>query len=507
METPLLSEKYQDRLAGVLHCYDRIVLTGNLRPFCYAQGMTQYLYQHDIRIFDYTQFAEPLREAIRTNAEKIAQEQGLTIEFIRQNNFRKENRVQAIVKKRGDHPGLVHIFSAMEPCPSYTPWHDKRTGKTFLKASPGKCLHYYFYFIDPALGLCYLRVPTWCPFRLQFYCNGHSWLATQLQQKRVVFELHDNAFTQIADWSVANQLAEHLDGKTLHAYLDTFAQRYCPVIQTLHLTYQWSLWQIEYATDLVFKNAKDLQAFYPLLLETLIHAVKPSDIATFLGRKLHGNYQGEIGSRFNMRQLGTRIKHSMGPASIKMYDKFRLILRIETTVNNVSFFSQYREVLHRDGQREKKWAKMQKTIYSLDPLRQVLWAANQRYVKFISAIETPAVGVTLLNRVSEAQVEKDHHYKGFNLLAAEDALILRTLVRGEFAINGLTSKGLRSLLEDKTTGQISRLLKRLRVHGLIKKVGNHYKYYLTDLGRQVATMALKLRELVVIPSLVNTQTA
>lgn len=124
-----------------------------------------------------------------------------------------------------------------------------------MKASPGKCLHYYFYFIDPELGLCYFRVPTWCPFRLQFYCNGHSWLATQLHQKSIAFELHDNAFTQMADWSVANQLAERMDSQTLHTLLDTFAQRYCPVIQKLNLTYQWSIWQAEYATDLVFKNA------------------------------------------------------------------------------------------------------------------------------------------------------------------------------------------------------------------------------------------------------------
>jgi DNA-binding PadR family transcriptional regulator len=57
------------------------------------------------------------------------------------------------------------------------------------------------------------------------------------------------------------------------------------------------------------------------------------------------------------------------------------------------------------------------------------------------------------------------------------------------------------LLPEKTLGQISRLLKRLRVHGLIKKIGRHYKYYLTNLGREVATTTLKLRELYVIPAL------
>ena len=61
---------------------------------------------------------------------------------------------------RGDAPGLVHFISAMEACPSYTPWHDKLSGKTYLKPTQGKCLHYYFYVIDEELGLCYVRVPT-----------------------------------------------------------------------------------------------------------------------------------------------------------------------------------------------------------------------------------------------------------------------------------------------------------------------------------------------------------
>ena len=66
-----------------------------------------------------------------------------------------------------------------------------------MRADSGKCLHYYFYFIDAELGLVYLRVPTWAPFRLQFYCNGHSWLARQLTAKGIGFTAADNAFTRI----------------------------------------------------------------------------------------------------------------------------------------------------------------------------------------------------------------------------------------------------------------------------------------------------------------------
>lgn len=505
MAAILLSEKYQADLYGVLNCYDRVIISGNVHPLCYAKGMTGYLYTNNIRIFDYPEFAQRLRDDIRSNAETVAKEHGLQIEFIRKgNSFRKADRIREILKTRGGHPGLVHIFSAMERCTAYYPWHDKQTHKTFVKSRQGKCLHYYFYFIDEDLGLCYLRVPTWCPFRLQFYFNGHNWLAKQLKQRGVAFELRDNAFLQIDDFDLANQLAAQLDIKALHATLNRYAQRYCPVVAELGLQYSWSIMQAEYATDLVFESQEALQVFYPHLLETLILAVKPDDVATFLGRKLHGNYQGEMGNRFNARWLGTRIKHQMGPVTIKMYDKFNIVLRIETTTNDVSFFKQYRQVHHRDGTTSTKWAPMKKTIYSLPALRESLLAANQRYLKFISEVETPEIGVQKLEQLTETKEVNDHRYKGFNLLAEEDTSVFRALVRGEFFISGFTNKDLRRHL-DKTSAQVTRLLKRLRVHGLIKKVGRRYKYYLTQLGRQVVLMLLKLREMVIIPEFAYTQ--
>jgi hypothetical protein len=103
--------------------------------------------------------------------------------------------------------------------------------------------------------------------------------------------------------------------------------------------------------------------------------------------------------------------------------------------------------------------------------------------------------------LAETKTENDRRYKGFNLLAEEDTSFFRLLTRGEFFISGFTNKRLRQHLPHKNSGQVSRLLKRLRVHGLIKKIARRYKYYLTEFGRQVVLMALKLREMVIIPQL------
>ena len=172
----LLTERYAEKTRGVLSCFDRIVIMGTIAGLNYPDGMAAYLGTHGIRLFDYPRFAEPLRDDLRQNAEQIAKESGLEIEFLRQSSLRKDELVQAVLKERGEHPGLVHILSAMEACGSYEPWHDKKTGRTFLRYKEAKCLHYYFYFIHELFGLCYLRVPTWAPFRLQFYCNGQNWL-------------------------------------------------------------------------------------------------------------------------------------------------------------------------------------------------------------------------------------------------------------------------------------------------------------------------------------------
>ena len=503
MSIELLTTRHSKQIAGIISCYDRILIVGTLPKICYAAGMTSFLYQNKTRIFDYPRFAEPFRDQIRENAEKVASDNGIEIEYIRKKNFRKEDRIKEILQKRGNSPGLVWIFSAMEPCSTFKPWHDKNTGKTFLKPDQGKCVHYYFYFIDEELGLCFVRVPTWLPYRLQVYCNGHNWLALQLDRKGITYKQVDNAFTEVSDWNRAQTISDDWQASHLHKRLDRFAQRFCPIFKHFGVVYHWSIDQAEYSTDLVFNRQSDLAAIYNNLTRTAIHTVKPDNIATFLGRKINGNYQDEIGNRFNIRIEGTRIKHSMGPVSIKMYDKFSLILRIETTVNDVSFFKHYREVEHRDGRKETKWARMQKTIYSLPALCELLSAANRRYLEFISTIDDPRSGNDKLNKLSSPAIYNDRSFPGFNFFDPDDQSLFEAIARGEYNISGFQNKNLRRYLADKKPTQISRQLKRLRLHGLIKKIGRTYKYYLTSFGKQVIATGLKLKQLFIIPQLAS----
>lgn len=495
----LLTEKHKKNISCVLSCYDRIIISGTLPEISYAQGMTSYMYQKGIRIFDYPKFAEPFKETIRSNAEQLAKEHGVEIEFIRKAGVRKESIITEKIKKRGSHPGLVHIISVMEVCNTYKPWHDKTMGKTFLRPDTSKCLHYYFYFIDEQLGLCYVRVPTWCPFRLQVYLNGHNFLAWELKQAGIIYTMIDNAFDSLEDADKAQELSDSLSIEKLHRKLDEFAWRFCPVYKDFNLRYHWSVMQAEYATDIVFKKQESLQKIYSELMATAMHTVKPENITTFLGQKLDPRYQGEVGNNYNVRIEGSRIKHTMGKVSIKMYDKFSKILRIETTTNDISFFKHFREVVHRDGTKSCQVAPLKKNIYSLSFLADNLKAANKRYLEFISAFDNKEVGRKRLENITSSKSKDNRNYKGINFFNKEDLLVLRAIARGEFNINGFRNKNMQKLLGFNSS-KISRLIKRLSIHGLVKKVAGTYKYYLTKVGKETIVMAEKIKELVLVPA-------
>src|SRR5271168_4989352 len=497
-----LTERYDDRIAGVLSCYDRIVVTGTLPTVCYAAGMTRFLYASGVRIFDYPQFAATQRDRVRERAASLTAEAGITIEHIARSHIRKEAVVAKVLERRGQHPGLVHVISAMEACNAYQPWHDKKTHKTFVRPDSGKCLHYYFYFIDAELGLIYLRVPTWAPFRLQFYCNGHSWLALRLAAEGIGFTAADNAFVRIDNWTRAQELADGFSPDLLHRVLDHYAAQCCPVLDVFGQTYHWSLMQVEYATDLVFRSAATLGPLYEQLTRQSVLSVKAEQIASFLGRQITPQLAQELGSQFSTRIEGTCIKHRFGNASIKMYDKFGCVLRIETTTNDVSFFKHHRKVEHRQGPPTRALAAVKKTIYSLIDLREILLGCNRRYLEHLSALDDFSAGVRALDRLTKPRKVDDKTVKGINFFDPVDHALLHALQDPRVNIAGIRRADLLALVEQLSPDRLSRQLRRLRDIGVIKRVTGTYRYYLTRIGRSATAALCHVTQSVLIPALI-----
>jgi hypothetical protein len=497
-----LMQRYQAQIAGSLSCYDRIVITGTLPQVCYPDGMTHYLHTHEVPIFDYPNFAKGLRDQMRERAETLAVEAGIEIEHIGRSRIRKEDVVARVLRQRGEHPGLVHILSAMEACNAYQPWRNKATGLVSVKRRESKCLHYYFYFMDPTFGLIHLRVPTWSPFRLQFCCNGHSWLARQLTAAGIGYTMVDNAFTRIDDWGRAQQLADSLVASDFHRTLDSYADLCCPAAGVFDQHYHWSLMELEYATDLAFRSSDFLRPVYDQLIRQTVLTVKAEQIASFLGRRITPQLGQEIGSFYATRPWGTCVRHRFGKLSIKMYDKSGIVLRIETTAADVSAFKHHRLVEHRNGPPTVELAEVRKTIYSLADLREIMRGCNQRYLAHLSALDDFSNGVRTLDRLTKPRDLDGRTVQGVNFFAPRDKALLHALQDPKTNISGVRRGELLPVLDMFSPSGLSRQLHRLLHLGVIKRIVGTYRYLLTKAGRAAIAAAEQLTEAVIVPAMV-----
>jgi hypothetical protein len=321
----------------------------------------------------------------------------------------------------------------------------------------------------------------------------------------MAFTQQDNAIVAVDDFARAQHLADTFDPLVLHKRLDGWAKQFCPVKDVFPSGWHWSLMQVEYATDIVFRRPSDLAPLYEILTRRAIHEVKADDIATFLGRNgLNPLFDGSGGSRYNLLIEGTRLRHSLGTTSIKMYDKFQHVLRIETTTNDVSFFKHHPQVVHRDGRREMKNAPIQKTIHSLGVVREVLAAANRRYLDFLSVLKDDSSARRDLHRVSRSvQDDAGRSYRGINFFLPADLDLVLAVVRAEYLISGVNARRLRKQMPHWSGAQVSRAIRRLREHGLLRKIGGTFKYYITQLGQKVVTAAMRLRETTIIPAMTS----
>jgi hypothetical protein len=327
----------------------------------------------------------------------------------------------------------------------------------------------------------------------------------------------DNAVIRIDDWERARDLADSLSPERLHRTLDRYAAQCCPVIEAFGQDYHWSLMEVEYATDLVFRSAATLGPLYEQLIRQSVLSVKAEQIASFLGHRITPRLDQEVDTRFSTRIQGTCVKHRFGKASLKMYDKAGIVLRIETTANDVSFFKHHRLVEHRHGPASRALAPVRKTIYSLgclheraltarcciDPLRgSILLGCNRRYLAHLSALDDVSAGVRALGRLTRPRTVDGKTITGINFFAPLDKALLHALQNPRVNIAGVRRGDLAAELERITPARLSRQLRRLLDLGVIKRVVGTYRYYLTKMGRAAIAAAERLTEAVVIPAMI-----
>jgi hypothetical protein len=397
------------------------------------------------------------------------------------------------------------VLSCVEPCRTFSVRGNRASKHLELRAEERQCLHLYFYFVDSEFGLMHVRLQTWLPLTMQVCINGREYLGRQMKQNGISYTQADNCFTKIGDPRRAQQLSDQLVTRKWKPFLDALARRINPWLnqgsEVVLRPYYWTMRQGEYATDIMFRDPEALSEIYPALIDHAIRHFHTADVLRFLGRKRRSISSGEVKADLQRRFEGVRIKHWVEENSIKMYDKQGSVLRIETTINNPKRF-RVRRRLTRDSQ--YKWLPLRKGIADIRRRVEISRAANERYLEALGVVGEPTPSYKLLDRVSQRVKSQQRQFRALRPISPEDSKLFSALLHGEFLIQGVRNKDLRSLLypqqennpdqRRKNSGRITRYLTLLKSHKLIYRVPKTNYYRITKQGNEIMTTAIRFRE-------------
>jgi hypothetical protein len=496
-------DRHHQKIVGVLHGYDRLLFRGCLRSISYSKGLGNFLAAHRVRYAQFGVFAQGLSDQLKVHARKVAEDAGRPFEYLQPGTRNKDQIALKIARRDEITEGLICVLRCVEVCKSFGIGRDGKTGKFEFLRKNRKCLFFYFYYLDRDFGLMHIRLQSWLPFDIQVCLNGREYLAQQMTKAGIRFEQRENCFVRIDDLPRAQQMMQQLEQRKWAGLLGTLARRANPLPRKLNLFgYYWSVRESEYATDILFCDSKSLASVYPSLVDHALRQFSCLDVMKFLGRRTDARFNGEASTNIRRRAEGTRIKHWIEENSMKMYDKESSVLRVETTLNNVRRFK-VRRCTRRRGKRAMHWIPMRKGIMDLPRRTEICRAANERYLQALGVVGESSPTRQLLDPLSRRITENGRPYRALRPVSPEEARVFTVIMDGRHLLKGFTNAQIRGQLfqyvkdteeQRRQSGRITRMLRLLRAHGLIRKVSRTRYYRVTDTGQRVMTAALRLRE-------------
>lgn len=497
-------QKHRSDVIGVLSGFDRLVVRGTVRPVSYADGMSRFLSVRGILLKDFGAYAEATSNLVKQASLAVAERAGRPVQYLASPKVRKDELAREIAQRDAIDDGLICVLTAVEPMLGFSLHRNREAKKLELRMEQRKCLHLYHYLQHPVFGFMHIRVQTWFPFQVQIWLNGREWLARTLDRKGIAYQRRDNCFPWIADVERAQRLMDEQLAICWPLALDLLRAKAHPahdqVFASFPLDYYWSVYQSEWATDVMFRDQRTLAELYQRLVHHGITRFGCRDVLRFLGKKLtadgdvRGNFTGEVTSDLKHRPEGIRLKHYVAGNSVKIYDKRGTVLRAETTINAPGGFKVYRTA-EGDDDGQLSWRAMRKGVADMTRRTAVSQAVNDRYLDALASCEDTVPLGDLTADLCRPVTWNGRRARALHPWSPDDLDLLRAIGRAEFLLNGFRNADLSQALHGappqdhaarrRRSGAVTRRIRLLRAHGLVHKRPKSHRYMVSPKGHRI----------------------
>lgn len=500
-----LVARFGKAVKGVLTGFDRIVFKGTILPLAHEEGAMSFLRWRGVLNRDYKKWMLAQTEALIQAVDRHAREQsGKPIVPLSTWRADKDKLARKRQEQAGIDAGLIGAWSCLEGCWSYRAHYCAEKGFPQLRRYTTQCKHLYLYFDHEDYGWMNVRLQTWFPYHIQIALNGREWLRRRLEARGMEFLRQGNKFLYIDDYSLGQRfLNQQLDRQWPRLLNGFLATAFPTMAVTLgpHLSYYWTLWQSEWATDLILDAPAELTATMGSILRHAWITGNSAGVLRYLGRPLtaagkpHVNCNNEVMSRVLDFHDGLRVRHWVDHNSVKVYNE-QNVLRIETTINQPYMFKVWRRAQGQAPKTRKKLRPLRKGVADIPLRAQVSQEVNDRLMDQLSTFNDQTPLIDLLTPYVRSRTQQGRRVRALDI-GGKDRELLQAISEADFTVSGITNIALRKKLSSTSWGvrrtdkqlsaRVSRHLRLLRDHGIIRKLPNRHRYHLTDKGRQLTT--------------------
>jgi hypothetical protein len=496
-----------DAIVGVSSGFDRLVFQGMIRPIMYPEGAMSFFSRRRIMFKDAKRWVvEQTERLVNAVEEWSKRECGESIIYLPSTNIRKEAEARRRQRDKNLTVGPIGVWSCVEAGGTYR--LVPAQGAPRLRYVPTRCKHLYTYLDHPDYGFMSIRMQTWFPYRIQIAVNGREWLARQLEKAGIGFTRVGNKIHQVDDFSAMQPLLDQQLRTDWCSMLDSFVPIAFPTIRSsldndlLH--YSWNVWQSEWASDILFKRRTDLDEIIDAVVRHAFIGGHPERLLRYFDRPTRNDGAVRSNSRRPLKTTvtdfdeGYRVRHWLESNSVKLYNQGN-VLRLETTINDPYAFRVYRRKQGSPKGAAKDLRPLRKGVADNTLRARVSQAVNDRFADHIATMHTSTPLHLVLARVTTRKRKRGRSVRALDLFG-KDAALLTAIADPSFSVNGFRNKHLRLMLADdpafvdktdkQRSAKVTRLLRLLRDHGVIRRLPKSRRYQLTANGRQLTTALL-----------------
>ena len=350
-----------------------------------------------------------------------------------------------------------------------------------------------------------IRLQTWFPYHIQIAMNGREWLRRSLEKSGIEHTVKGNKILSLGDFRKAQSFLDAQRDAHWTEILNGFLPEVFPSTEKVlgeGLSYYWTLWQSELATDLIFDSPKQIDPFIDTLLRYAFMTGNMTSVMRYMDRPLtaaglpRANCADEFKGRCMSFNDGVCVRFWINRNSVKVYNEAN-VLRVETTMNNPAMFKAYRHKFGDSADAPKQCRPLRKSVADTTLTAAKSAEVNDRFMNQLAQCTDKTPASEIFSGVCSVKKKNGRRIRALDL-TGKDRSLIQAISTPRFSISGMTNGTLREILRDEPgaggktqkqlSSKVSRQLRMLRDHGLIKKVPRQNRYYLTPKGRQLTAV-------------------